>query len=88
MATETALPESELNEPGDAAPRKRFAALYSRNFRILWAGFDAITPHGVAGSIGVVRGMPVSPWLAALVRQPYPENVSIATLLGGNYAPK
>ena len=38
MATETALPESELNEPGDAAPRKRFAALYSRNFRILWAG--------------------------------------------------
>jgi MFS family permease len=38
VATETALPESEVNEPGVAAPRKRFAALHSRNFRILWAG--------------------------------------------------
>jgi MFS family permease len=38
VATETALPESELNEPGAAVPQKRFAALYSRNFRILWAG--------------------------------------------------
>lgn len=38
MATETARPESELTEPGAAAPRKRFAALHSRNFRILWAG--------------------------------------------------
>ena len=38
MATETAFPKPNPTEPGAAAPRKRFAALHSRNFRILWSG--------------------------------------------------